>query len=437
MVRRVRVERLLERELSHGDVACVLTEPALTNVGIVLPRPGFHDALRELTRRTGTLLIVDETHTLCAGPGGYTTEHGLEPDLLTVGKAIGSGIPSAAYGFSAEVAVRVEAAIDRDESDVGGAGGTLAANVLSLAAMRATLVEHVFTDEAFARMIALGERFERGVEEAIEASSLPWHVTRLGCRVEYLFRVERPVTGSDAAAGADHLLDRLIHLYVTAAPAGTGAAPSCPTSDCIGISRASVLFGLCWVNVASDTSAHAYVGADELQAGLDQIRSSPASEGTVELIVRRPAENEREVVEEGSLDVDEGLVGDGWRARGSGRTADGSAHAGMQLTLMNARVISLISPDRERWPLAGDQLFVDLDLSHDNLPAGTRLALGSAVIEVTDQLHAGCAKFTQRFGSAAIRFVNSPAGRALRLRGMYARVIEPGTVRQGDAARKL
>jgi glutamate-1-semialdehyde 2,1-aminomutase len=202
----------LERELAHGDVACVLTEPALTNIGIVHPEPGFHDALRELTARTGTLLIVDETHTLCTGPGGYTAAHGLRPDMLTVGKAIGSGIASAAYGFSEEVAERVEAAIDRDESDVGGVGGTLAANVLSLAAVRATL-EHVLTEGAFARMIELAERFERGVQEAIDERSLPWHVTRLGCRVEYLFRRERPVNGSEAASGGDALLDRLIHLY--------------------------------------------------------------------------------------------------------------------------------------------------------------------------------------------------------------------------------
>ena len=202
----------LRRELGHEDVACVLAEPALTNIGIVHPQPGFHDALRELTREAGTLLIIDETHTLCAGPGGYTRAHGLDPDLLTVGKAIGSGIPSAAYGFSAEVADRVEAAIGRDESDVGGVGGTLAANVLSLAAVRATL-EHVLTEEAFGRMIALGERFEEGVQSVIDGYSLPWHVTRLGCRVEYLFRPERPVTGSDAAAGGDYLLDRLIHLY--------------------------------------------------------------------------------------------------------------------------------------------------------------------------------------------------------------------------------
>jgi glutamate-1-semialdehyde 2,1-aminomutase len=202
----------LRRELGHGDVACVLAEPALTSIGIVHAQPGFHDVLRATTRETETLLIIDETHTLCAGPGGYTATHGLDPDLLTVGKAIGSGIPSAAYGFSAELADRIEASIGRDESDVGGVGGTLAGNVLSLAAVRATL-EHVLTDDAFARMITLGERFEAGVQGVIDGHGLPWHVTRLGCRVEYLFRAERPVTGSDAAAGGDHLLDKLLHLY--------------------------------------------------------------------------------------------------------------------------------------------------------------------------------------------------------------------------------
>ncbi|HVU77711.1 MAG TPA: aspartate aminotransferase family protein [Gaiellaceae bacterium] len=202
----------LERELAHGDVACVLAEPALTNIGIVLPEPGFHDALRELTRRHGALLVIDETHTLCAGPGGYTAAHGLEPDVLTVGKAIGSGIPSAAYGFTEEVAERIERAIGVDDSDVGGVGGTLAANVLSLAAMRATLT-HVLHDAAFARMIALGGRFEAGVASVIAEHGLPWHVTRLGCRAEYLFRPERPRNGSEAAAGIDHVLDRLVHLY--------------------------------------------------------------------------------------------------------------------------------------------------------------------------------------------------------------------------------
>jgi glutamate-1-semialdehyde 2,1-aminomutase len=203
----------LERELAHGDVACVLTEPALTNIGIVLPEPAFHGALREATRAAGTLLIVDETHTICAGPGGYTAAHGLEPDLFTIGKPIAGGIPAAAYGFSAEVAERLEAMLPTDErADVGGIGGTVAANVLSLAAMRATLAE-VLTDEAFERMIALGDRFETGVADAIERHRLPWHVTRLGCRVEYLFRPERPRNGREAAAGGDPLLDRLIHLY--------------------------------------------------------------------------------------------------------------------------------------------------------------------------------------------------------------------------------
>jgi MOSC domain-containing protein YiiM len=180
-----------------------------------------------------------------------------------------------------------------------------------------------------------------------------------------------------------------------------------------------------------------YLTTDELSLHLDAIRESPADEGTVELIVRRPDENEREVLEEGVLDVQEGLVGDMWRRRGSSRTPDGSAHPDMQLTLMNARAVAAVAGDRERWALAGDQLFVDLDLSNENLPAGTRLEVGSAVIEITDQLHTGCAKFTARFGSDAIKFVNKGAGRELRLRGIYARIVEPGTVRPGDAIRKL
>jgi glutamate-1-semialdehyde 2,1-aminomutase len=204
----------LERELGHRDVACVLTEPALTNVGIVLPEDGFHDALREATRRTGTLLAIDETHTICAGPGGYTAAYGLEPDLLTIGKPIAGGVPAAAYGFSLEVADRLEAILPTDErADVGGIGGTAAANVLSLAAMRATLAE-VLTDDAFRRMIALGERFEAGVAETIDELALPWHVTRLGCRVEYLFQPERPRNGAEAAAGGDPELDRLLHLFL-------------------------------------------------------------------------------------------------------------------------------------------------------------------------------------------------------------------------------
>jgi glutamate-1-semialdehyde 2,1-aminomutase len=202
----------LERELARGDVACVLAEPALTNIGIVLPLPGFHDALREVTRKTDTLLVIDETHTICSGPGGYTAAHGLEPDLVTIGKPLAGGIPAAAYGFSEAVARSIDAAVSDQFADVGGIGGTLAANVLSLAAMRATLGE-VLTNEAFERMIALGERFEDGVQQVIDEHSLPWHVVRLGCRVEYLFRSDPARTGAEAAAGGDVALDRFIHLY--------------------------------------------------------------------------------------------------------------------------------------------------------------------------------------------------------------------------------
>lgn len=177
---------------------------------------------------------------------------------------------------------------------------------------------------------------------------------------------------------------------------------------------------------------------EELEAGLDEIRRAPAAEGTVELIVRRPAENEREVLEQGTLDTAEGLVGDMWIRRGSKRRPDGSAHPDMQLTLMSARVVDLVAAgDRGRWPLAGDQLYVDFDISAENLPAGTRLAVGSAVIEVTPEPHTGCAKFHARFGGDAHRFVNAKQHRHLRLRGLNAKVIEPGAVAAGDTIRKL
>ena len=170
----------------------------------------------------------------------------------------------------------------------------------------------------------------------------------------------------------------------------------------------------------------------ELTAGLDRVRRSPAEGGPVELIVRRPAPGEREVLAEATLDPDHGLIGDGWRVRASSRTPDRAPDPDRQLTLMNARVAGLVATDPSRWPLAGDQLYVDLDLSLDNLPAGTRLALGSAVIQVTDPPHRGCPKFSARFGVDAFRFVNSPLGRALRLRGLNARVVVGGTVRVGD-----
>jgi len=203
----------LERELAAEDVACVLIEPALTNIGIVLADDGYHERVRELTRETGTLLVIDETHTLCCGPGGYTAAHGLEPDFLTIGKPIGGGIPTGAYGFSAEVADRIIANTFWKEADVGGVGGTLAGNALSLAAVRATLAE-VLTEEAFERMIALAERFEAAVAETIAERDLPWSITRLGCRAEYMFAPTPPHTGVEAAAALDDDLDALLHLYM-------------------------------------------------------------------------------------------------------------------------------------------------------------------------------------------------------------------------------
>ncbi|MFD4411731.1 transaminase [Streptomyces sp. NPDC058467] len=203
----------LERELAHGDVAAVLMEPALTNIGIVLPEPGYLEGVRELTRQYGTLLINDETHTFSAGPGGCTAAWGLEPDLLTIGKAIGGGIPAGAYGLSAALA---ETLLDRDDLDLvdmGGVGGTLAGNALSVAAMRATL-EHVLTDEAFSEMAKLSERFEAGVRAGIDAWALPWSVSRLGARTEYRFADPAPRTGTQSAAAADAELEDFLHLYL-------------------------------------------------------------------------------------------------------------------------------------------------------------------------------------------------------------------------------
>jgi glutamate-1-semialdehyde 2,1-aminomutase len=201
----------LERELAHGDVACVLAEPAMTNIGIVLPEPGFHQALRALTRRHGTLLVNDETHTISAGPGGCTRAWGLEPDFVTIGKPIASGIPAAVYGFTAEVAARWREKTSVDLSDTGGIGGTLAGNALALAAMRATLSE-VLTEAAYARTIPLAERFAAGVEGVIAERGLPWIVKRLGARAEYWFRAVAPRNGGEAAAAVDAELDRYMHL---------------------------------------------------------------------------------------------------------------------------------------------------------------------------------------------------------------------------------
>lgn len=175
----------------------------------------------------------------------------------------------------------------------------------------------------------------------------------------------------------------------------------------------------------------------EMEAGLEIIQQSPKDGGVLEMIVRRPQMGEREVLEVGELDCLNGLVGDNWRTRGSSRTADGTAHPDMQLNIMNARVIALVAQTRERWSLAGDQLFLDMDLSADNLPPGTHLALGSAVIAVTAEPHTGCKKFVERFGLDAMKFVNSTAGKHLHLRGINARVVQGGIIRAGDIAKKI
>lgn len=177
---------------------------------------------------------------------------------------------------------------------------------------------------------------------------------------------------------------------------------------------------------------------EQLEAGLDEIRRSPKDAGELRLIVRRPRVNERELLDEARLDLVDGLAGDTWKFRASSRTADkASPHPDMQLNVMNARVIALVAQDPARWALAGDQLYIDLDLSADNLPPGTRIGIGSAVIEVTSQPHTGCGKFVERFGLEAMKFVNSPVGRALNLRGINARVVQAGSIRRGDVARKL
>jgi len=175
----------------------------------------------------------------------------------------------------------------------------------------------------------------------------------------------------------------------------------------------------------------------ELESGLDAIRQSPKNEGVIALIVRRPQVDAREVLEEGELDLAEGLVGDTWKVRASNRTPDGSPHPDMQLNIMNARVIALVAGEKGRWPLAGDQIFIDMDMSQENLPPGTRLALGSAVIEVTDQPHTGCKKFAARFGLDALKLVNSPVGKQLQLRGVNAKVAQSGVIRVGDLVKKL
>ena len=175
----------------------------------------------------------------------------------------------------------------------------------------------------------------------------------------------------------------------------------------------------------------------ELEAALDHLRQAPKDDGLVHLIVRRPEVDQREVVEEAKLDVVKGLIGDNWFVRGSKRTPDGSAHPDMQINIMNSRVTALVAQEKERWPLAGDQLYIDMDLSIENLPAGARLQVGSAVLEVSPLPHTGCKKFVSRFGEDAMRFVNSPLGKELCLRGINAKVVEGGVVKIGQTAKKI
>jgi glutamate-1-semialdehyde 2,1-aminomutase len=202
----------LEAALAGGEIACVLAEPALTNIGIVLPEPGFWDGVRAACDRTGTLLVIDETHTLSAGPGGCTAAWGLRPDLVTLGKAIAGGVPIGAYGMTEAVAERIAADAEGDYEDVGGVGGTLAGNALSLAAARATLGA-VLTPEAFARMTALQERFTAGVQATIDRHGLPWSIVPLGARTEYCFTAPPPPrTGAEAAAAMDGELEDYLHL---------------------------------------------------------------------------------------------------------------------------------------------------------------------------------------------------------------------------------
>lgn len=201
-----------ETALSSQDVAVVLMEPVMTNIGIIHPEPGFLDEVRRISRKYGTLLIIDETHTICTGPGGYTKAHGLDPDFLTIGKPIAGGVPAAVYGFSSEVAQKFEEMLNKDDSDVGGVGGTLSGNALSIAAMKATL-KYVLTEEFYEKAIGLQEKFTTGVEEVIEEFELPWIVKRLGNRSEYWFKPTAPRNGGEAAAAIDHELDRYMHLY--------------------------------------------------------------------------------------------------------------------------------------------------------------------------------------------------------------------------------
>lgn len=235
----------VERALARGDVAVLIMEPALTNIGIVLPEPGFLEGVTDLCRRHGTLLLIDETHTISAGPGGCTRAWGLDPDILVIGKSIGGGIPSGAYGITERIAEMVKDHPDADLIDVGGVGGTLAGNVLSTAAMRATL-EEVLTDAAFEHMIALATRFTEGVEETLVAYDVPWSISQLGARAEYRFARPAPRTGTESAHAEDEDLEEYLHLFM--ANRGVLMTPfhnmalMCPTTTATDVDLHTTLF---------------------------------------------------------------------------------------------------------------------------------------------------------------------------------------------------
>jgi glutamate-1-semialdehyde 2,1-aminomutase len=235
----------VERTLAHGDVAVLITEPALTNIGIVLPEPGFLEGVAELCRKHGTLLLIDETHTISAGPGGCTRAWGLDPDIFVIGKSIGGGIPSGAYGITERIAEMVKDHPDADLIDVGGVGGTLAGNVLSTAAMRATLGE-VLTDEAFDHMIALATRFTDGVVATLHEYDVPWSISQLGARAEYRFARPAPRTGTESAHAEDDHLDEYLHLFM--ANRGVLMTPfhnmalMCPTTTATDVDLHTTLF---------------------------------------------------------------------------------------------------------------------------------------------------------------------------------------------------
>jgi glutamate-1-semialdehyde 2,1-aminomutase len=235
----------LERELSYGDTAAMLIEPALTNIGIVLPEPGYLEGVRELTRRYGTLLIHDETHTFSAGPGGVTGREELRPDLVTIGKAIAGGVPCGAYGLSAEVASALLSRADLDLVDMGGVGGTLAGNPVSMAAARACLDE-VLTDDAFTHMIALTTRLTSSLTQAVRSAGLPWSVTQLGARVEFRYADPAPRTGTESDAVGDAELDDYLHVFC--ANRGVLLTPfhnmalTCPTTSESDVDRYASVF---------------------------------------------------------------------------------------------------------------------------------------------------------------------------------------------------